>query len=80
MYRLEHRCLAGMNICAGRHTQTALQSGGEVGDNVAKHVIGHDHIERAWIAHHLHAQRVHVHVLGFDLGMLTANFLKHALP
>jgi len=32
-----------------------------------------DHIEGARIAHHLHAQRVHVHVLGLDLGMLAAS-------
>ena len=63
VHRLEHRRLAGMNIAAGGHAQAALQSGGEVGDDVAEHVIGHDHVEGPRIAHHLHAERVHVHVL-----------------
>src|SRR5580704_5231521 len=61
MYRLEHRRLPGMNIPAGRHAEAALQSGGEVGDDVAEHIIGHDHIEPARIADHLQAQRVYAH-------------------
>src|SRR5580693_8409083 len=80
MYRLEHRRLPGMNIPAGRHAEAALQSGGEVGDDVAEHIVGHDHIEPARIADHLQAQRVYVHVLRRDLRMLAAYLLKDALP
>ena len=69
-----------MNISAGGHAQAALQSGGEVGDDVAEHIIGHDYIERARVAHHLHAESVHVHVLRRDLGMLSAYFFEDALP
>src|ERR1019366_4619219 len=50
------------------------------GDYVAKHVVGDDDIELARIAHHLHAERVHVHVLRFDLRILCRHFFEYALP
>ncbi len=80
MYRLEHRCPPGMNISAGGHTEAALQPGSEVGDDVAKHIIGYDYVEGSRIAHDLQAERVYVHVLRRDLGMFAANFLESALP
>src|SRR5271165_2609085 len=80
VYWLEHRRLAGMNIPTGRHTQPSLQPGGEIGDDVAEHVVGHDYIKRPRIAHQVHAERIHIHVLRRDLRMLAAHFLEHALP
>src|SRR5216684_2924764 len=69
-----------MNISAGGHAQPALQSGSEIRDDVAEHVVSYDHIEHARIAHHLHRERVHVHVFGGDLGIFLTYFLEHALP
>src|SRR6267143_634555 len=69
-----------MNIPAGGHAQPALQPGGQVGDDVAEHVVGHDYVELARVAHHLGAECVHVHVLGGDLGILFAYFLEYTLP
>src|SRR5580693_939214 len=46
----EHRGFAGMDVAAGGHAQAALQGGGEVGDDVAEHVVGDDEVKLAWIA------------------------------
>ncbi len=68
-----------MNVSTGCHSKAALQAGGEVGDDVAEHVIGDDHIELARIANHLCAECVHVHVLGLDLRIFCAQFFKKPL-
>src|SRR5579863_6560470 len=69
-----------MNIPAGRHAEATLQSSGEVGDDVAEHIIGHNHVERPRISDHLHAEGVHAHVLHGDLRKFAAYFFEHALP
>src|SRR5205807_5808127 len=69
-----------MNVSAGRHPEPTLQSRSQVGDDVAKHVVRHDHVELAGITHHLHAERIHVHVRRLDLRIFPAYFLEHALP
>jgi hypothetical protein len=69
-----------MNVAAGGHAQPALERGGQVGDDVAEHVVGDDHVERARLAHHLQAERVHVHVLRLDVGILLRHFFEDALP
>src|SRR5258707_8131400 len=69
-----------MNISAGRHAQAALQTGSQVGDDVAQHVVGHDHVEMPGITHDVGAEGVHVHVLRRDLRILAAYFLEHTLP
>ena len=51
---LEHRGLAGMNIAAGRHAQPPLEGRGQVGYDIAKHVVGHDHVKLFRIARHVH--------------------------
>ena len=69
-----------MNVAAGRHTESTLESRGEVGDDVAEHVIGHDHVERLRLAHHLQAESVDIHVLSADIGILGCDLLEDALP
>jgi folate-binding protein YgfZ len=69
-----------MNIPAGRHAQPSLQSGREIGDDVPEHVVGDDHVELARVAHHLHAERVDVHVLRGNFWKLRAHFFENALP
>jgi hypothetical protein len=80
MNGLEHRRLAGMNISAGGHAEASLKCCGEVGDDIAEHVVGDDYIEAAGIAHHLQAERVHVHVLGFNLKIFRGDLFEYALP
>src|SRR5260370_35060247 len=80
MHGLEHRSLPWMQVAASSHPQPALQSCSEVSDDVAKHVIRDDDIKLAWIADHLHGERVHVYVLRLDLRILRGNFFEHALP
>src|SRR5271165_5608311 len=76
----EHRRASGTNVAAGSHAETALERGGQVGDDVAKHVVGDDHVERARFAYHLQAERVHKHVLRLDFGKFFRDLLEHALP
>ena len=80
MYGLEHRGTSRMNIAAGGHAEPALQRRREIGEDVTEHVAGHDHIERARLAHHLQAERVHIHVLSCDAGKLLRDLLENALP
>src|ERR1700680_4935492 len=80
VYRLEHRRLPRMDVSAGGHTQSALQAGGEVGNDVAEHVVGYDYVERPRIPDHLGAEGVHVEVLSGDLWILFAYLLEDALP
>src|SRR5580700_4365216 len=69
-----------MNVATGGHAQPALQAGGEIGDNVAEHIVGDDDIELAGVAHYLHAERVHVHVFRLELRIFGAHVFKHTLP
>jgi folate-binding protein YgfZ len=78
--RFEHRSLSGMNVAAGGHAKASLQAGGQVGDDVAEHVIRDDDVELAGIADHLQAERVNVHMLRGDLRIFARDFLEHALP
>ena len=55
MHRLEHRSLSRMDVSTRCHSQATLQSGSEVGDDVAEHIVSDDNIELPRIAHHLHA-------------------------
>ena len=76
VHRLKHGSLPGTDIAAGGHAQPALQPRGQIGDDVAKHVVGDDHIELARISHHLHAERIDVHVLCLICGYSRATSLK----
>src|SRR5579863_2455293 len=69
-----------MNVTAGGHTQPALQSSRKIGDDISKHIIGNHDVELPGIADHLHAERVHIHVLSFDLGIFAAYVFEHPLP
>src|SRR6185437_15113783 len=69
-----------MNIGAGSHTQASLECGRDVGNDVPKHVVGYDHIEGTGIANQLHAERVHIHMLGFNLRIFGAHSFENALP
>ena len=68
-----------MNVAAGGHAEATLQAGGQVGDDVAEHIVGDDYVERARVADHLGAERVHVHVLGLDLRIFCADLFEQVL-
>jgi hypothetical protein len=80
VHRLEHRSAARMNVAAGGHTEASLQAGGEVGDDVAEHIVGDDHIKLARVAHHLHAERIDIHVLRGNFWKLRAHLFENTLP
>src|SRR5256714_4313357 len=69
-----------MDVPAGSHAQASLERGGYVGDNVAEHVVGNDHVKRTWITDQLHAKCVNIHVLGFNLRVFGADRLEYSLP
>src|SRR5208282_6411601 len=69
-----------MNVPASGHTQAALQGGSEIGDDIPEHVVGDDSVELPRVPDHLHAERVHIHVLGLDLRIFAAHLLEHTLP
>src|ERR1700733_10307096 len=77
---LEHRRFPRMNIATGSHTQPALQSSCEVGDDIAEHVVGDDDVELARVANHLHAKSVNVHVLSGNLWIFGTYFFEDSLP
>ena len=69
-----------MNVAAGSHAEASLKRGGEVGDDVAKHVVGDDDIKVAGLADHLKAESVNVHVFRGNLRKFLGNFFEGALP
>jgi len=77
---LKHRGAAWVDVAARGHAEAALESRGEVCDDVAKHIVGDNDIELARVADHLHAEGVDVHVLRGDPGIFGADFFEHSLP
>ena len=71
--RLEHRGLARMEVRRGRYAQAALERGAQVGDDVAEHVVGDDHVEALRVLDHLHGQGVHEQVARLDLRILRGD-------
>ena len=80
VYRLEHRRLPRMNVPAGRHSQSALDACSKIGDDVAEHIIRDNNVELPRVAHHLHAQGVHIHMFGRDLRILARHVFERSLP
>ena len=52
----------------------------EVGDDVAEHVRGDDHVVELGVLHDPHAAGVDVVVVGFDVGVLGRDFFERAPP
>ena len=44
-----------MNVAACRHAKPTLERSRKIGNDIAEHVIGHNHVELLGIAHHVHA-------------------------
>ena len=80
MDRLEHRRLTGVDVARRGDTDPALQHGPQVGDDVAKEVRGHDHVEPLRVFDHPHAARVDIRVIRLDLGKIFRHVRERACP
>ncbi|MCG3120728.1 MAG: hypothetical protein ALAOOOJD_03556 [bacterium] len=69
-----------MNVAGAGHAEAALQNRAEIGDDVAQHVLGDDHLKMLRIFDHLHDQRIDKEMIFFDVGILLTDGGKHALP
>ncbi len=58
----------GAERCRGQQTERAGQHGGFVGENVAEHIFGHDHIEVARPLQQMHGRGIHQHVFEAHAG------------
>ena len=59
---------SGIDVAAGGDAHAALNHRAEVGDDVAEHVVGDDHVEPLGVLHHPHAGGVDVGVVALDVG------------
>ncbi len=78
--RLEHRDAVGVEIGSGGDAHTSLNRGSEVGDDVAEHVVGHDHVETARVFDHPETRRVDVGVGGGHLRVFLGHGLEYPCP
>ena len=80
MHRLEHRRLSRMQVAARGHAEPSLQAGREVRDDVAKHVVGDDHIElRGSRTICMQSASTYMCSVLFR-GYSRCHFFEHALP
>ena len=68
MGRLEQGVVQA-NIPRGRHAHAADQAGAQVGENVAKHVLGHHHIIIPGRAHQVEGGGVDIDIVTADVAM-----------
>ena len=66
---------SGVDVAAGGDAHAALDDAGEVGDDVAEHVRGDDHVVELGVLHDPHAAGVDVVVVGFDVGVFLGRLL-----
>ncbi len=78
--RLEHGDAVRVDIARGGDAHAALRHGAKVGDDVAEHVGGDNHVEPLRVFHHPHAAGIHVGMILLHVGVLLADFLEDALP
>ena len=76
VHGLEHggELADGVNVAAGGVADTAGDRAGQVGDDIAEKVIGHDHVEAGGVGDHEDGGRVNVQVVGLDLGEFSRDF------
>ena len=78
---LEHARALRIDVAAGGDAHAALHHRAEVGDDVAEHVVGDDHVEPFGILDEPHRRGVHVGVIAFDgREILLADFVEGAFP
>ena len=81
-HRLEHAdaALVGVDVAAGGDAEAALNHRAEVGDDVAEHVGGDDHVVVLGVLHHPHAAGIDVVVVGLHVGVFLGHVLKRPPP
>src|SRR5690348_13626358 len=80
MYRLEQSGPTRVQVRARGESETADQTGTEVGQDIAIEVVGDDHLKPLGRAHHLHGERIDVPVFRFDPGELGGDPFEGLLP
>jgi hypothetical protein len=82
VHRLEQRDPPRVDIARRGQAQAAAQRSPQIGQDVAKQVAGHHHVEALRGAHELHRRNIDVQVTGGDAGRsgLGSDLLKDALP
>ena len=81
-HRLEHAHAAPIGIEVGPrgHAHASLQNAAEVGDDVAEHVGGDDHVVGIGVLHHPHAAGIDVVVVGLHVGVVLGHLLERPPP
>ena len=74
------RSVPGWRLAEAAIAEAALQRGAEIGDDVAEHVVGDDHVEALGLADQLHRQGVDEEVAGLDLRILGGHLVEAPLP
>jgi hypothetical protein len=64
------------HVGGGSDSHPADKASREVGEDVAEHILGDDHIESFRTANELERSGVNVEVLGRDLGILTGDLIE----
>ena len=80
MHRLEQARTGVRQAGRGGEPEPAGDRGGEVGEDVAEHVLGHDHVELLGRARELHGRVVHQHVLDRDVRIVHRHLADDAAP
>ena len=82
MHGFEHRRIRPrrIDIAAGRQPDAAGHRGGEIGDDVAEQIVGHDDVEPARISNHVDSGGVDVLVSDLDVGIVPADLADHPRP
>src|SRR3954470_23031581 len=69
-----------MQISPRRQTQSALERGAKVGDDVAEQIVGNDDVERRRVLDQQKHQCIDIKVTSLDAGILRCDLLEHPLP
>src|SRR5438132_3189985 len=69
-----------MDISRSRHSESALQCRRQVGDDIAEHVVGHNHLKIFGLANHKQTKRIYIKVAGLNPRVPGGGLLEAALP
>ena len=64
------------DVARRRHAEPAHGGGGQVREDVAEHVLGHDHVVVGRALDEIHRHRVDVGVLGLDVGVVGRHLVE----
>src|SRR5947209_12108165 len=80
MDRLKQRHCIWMDISGSGHSQSALECGGKIRDDIAEHVVGHDHLKISRLPDHQKTKRIYIKVARLNPGVPACGLLETALP